>query len=80
MQKKLHEMNAEIKEIEAILAKGGVGRLATLGEDGYPPIYGSFSVKTNLDRKQSEAEKNKIRNYLLQRDLPGDRVAAALIR
>lgn len=40
----------------------------------------SLSAKANLAQKQSEAEKNKIRAYLLQRDLAGDREAAALIR
>jgi predicted FMN-binding regulatory protein PaiB len=40
----------------------------------------SLSGKANLAQKKSEAEKNKIRTYLQQRDLPGDREAAALIR
>ncbi len=37
MQEKNYKNN-EIKEIENILGRGRVGRLATLGEDGYPYI------------------------------------------
>ena len=40
----------------------------------------ALSAKANLAQKKSEAEKDKIRAYLRQRDLPGDREAAALIR
>ena len=40
----------------------------------------SLSAKANLAQKKTAAEKEKIRAYLHQRDLPGDREAAALIR
>ncbi len=40
----------------------------------------SLSAKANLAQKKSAAEKEKIRAYLRQRDLPGDREAAVLIR
>jgi hypothetical protein len=40
----------------------------------------SLSAKANLAQNKSEAEKDKIRHYLQQRNLPGDREAAALIR
>ncbi len=40
----------------------------------------SLSAKANLAQKKSEAERDKIRQYLRLRNLPGDREAAALIR
>jgi hypothetical protein len=40
----------------------------------------SLSAKANLGQKKSAAEKEKIRRYLRQRDLPGDMEAAELIR
>jgi uncharacterized protein len=40
----------------------------------------SLSAKANLAQKKTELEKEKIRIYLRQRGLPGDRDAAALIR
>jgi nitroimidazol reductase NimA-like FMN-containing flavoprotein (pyridoxamine 5'-phosphate oxidase superfamily) len=40
----------------------------------------SLSAKANLAQEKSEGEKEKIRTYLQQRDLPGDRDAAVLIR
>ncbi len=40
----------------------------------------SITAKANLAQKKSEEEKNKIRTYLQQRNLPGDRETAALIR
>jgi hypothetical protein len=42
------------------------------------PLF--LSAKANLAQKKSAAEKEKIRAYLHQRNLPGDREAAALIR
>lgn len=40
----------------------------------------SITAKANLAQKKSAEEKDKIRAYLQQRDLPGDRQAATLIR
>jgi len=40
----------------------------------------TLSAKANLAQKKTALEKEKIRTYLYRRDLPGDRVAAALIR
>jgi len=40
----------------------------------------SLSAKANLAQKKSAPDREKIRSYLLQRDLPGDRQAADLIR
>ncbi len=40
----------------------------------------SLSAKANLAQKKTAADREKIRSYLQQRDLPGDRQAADLIR
>lgn len=40
----------------------------------------SLSAKANLAQKKTADEREKIRDYLLQRDLPGDRQSADLIR
>ncbi len=39
----------------------------------------SLTAKANLAQKKSAVEKEKIRAYLLRRDLPGDRESAALL-